>query len=186
EGIENAGPVPSSMRPWKLAARQLGEGARYLEHDPALARKLLAEAGFPAGLKIRCTNWPGYGPEYVDDLERLAGDLRRAGVELQIVNEEPGQYLRGSLLGRFDETSWGPSSIFTEVDSYLYSFFRSGQPGNRSHVADAQLDGLLEAQRRLNATSSRKRIIDDIQRRAAAQVYYVYTPSPRNVSSWAP
>jgi peptide/nickel transport system substrate-binding protein len=186
EGMEDQGPVPSAMRQWKLATRQLGEGARYLEHDPALARKLLAEAGFPTGLKVRCTNWAGYGPEYVADLERIAGDLRRAGVELQIVNEEHGQYLRGSLLGRFDEASWGPSSIFTEVDSYLYSFFRSGQAGNRSHVADAPLDLLLEAQRRVTATSSRKRIIDDIQRRVAAQVYYVYTPYPRNVSSWAP
>ena len=186
EGTEDQGPVPSSMRQWKLAARQLGEGARYLEHDPALARKLLAEAGYPAGLKIKCTNWPGYGPEYVDDLELLAGTLRRVGVELQIVNEEYGQYIRGSFLGRFDEASWGPSSIFTEVDGYLYSFFRSGQAGNRSHVADTQLDVMLEAQRRLTSTSSRKKIIDDIQRRAAAQVYYVYTPSPRNVSSWAP
>jgi len=72
------------------------------------------------------------------------------------------------------------------VDGYLYSFFRSGQAGNRSHVADTQLDVMLEAQRRFTSTSSRKKIIDDIQRRAAAQVYYVYTPSPRNVSSWAP
>lgn len=186
EGTEDQGPVPSSMRQWKLAARQLGEGARYLEYDPGLARKLLAEAGYPAGLKIKCTNWPGYGPEYVDDLERLAGHLRRVGVELQILNEEYGQYIRGSFLGRFDEASWGPSSIFTEVDGYLYSFFRSGQAGNRSHVADTQLDVMLEAQRRFTSTSSRKKIIDDIQRRAAAQVYYVYTPSPRNVSSWAP
>jgi dipeptide transport system substrate-binding protein len=186
EGTEDQGPVPSSMRPWKLAARQLGEGARYLEYDPGLARKLLAEAGYPAGLKIKCTNWPGYGPEYVDDLELLAGHLRRVGVELQIVNEEYGQYIRGSFLGRFDAASWGPSSIFTEVDGYLYSFFRSGQAGNRSHVADTQLDVMLEAQRRFTSTSSRKKIIDDIQRRAAAQVYYVYTPSPRNVSSWAP
>jgi ABC-type transport system substrate-binding protein len=186
EGTEDQGPVPSSMRPWKLAARQLGEGARYLEYDPGLARKLLAEAGYPAGLKIKCTNWPGYGPEYVDDLERLAGHLRRVGVELQILNEEYGQYIRGSLLGRFDEASWGPSAIFTEVDGYLYSFFRSGQAGNRSHVADTQLDVMLEAQRRFTSTSSRKKIIDDIQRRAAAQVYYVYTPYPRNVSSWAP
>jgi ABC-type transport system substrate-binding protein len=174
------------MRQWTLAARQLGEGARYLEHDPALARKLLAEAGLAAGLKVKCTNWPGYGPEYVEDLERLARDLRRVGVELQIVNEEHGQYIRGSFLGRFDETSWGPSSIFTEVDGYLYSALRSGQAGNRSHVADAQLDVMLEAQRRISSTSARKQIIDEIQRRAAAQVYYVYTPYPRNVSSWAP
>jgi peptide/nickel transport system substrate-binding protein len=186
EGAEDHGPVPSAMRQWTLAARHLGEGARYLEHDPALARKLLAAAGFTAGLKVKCTNWPGYGPEYVADLERLARDLRRVGVELQIVNEEHGQYIRGSFLGRFDETSWGPSSIFTEVDGYLYSALRSGQAGNRSHVADAQLDVMLEAQRRIISTSARKQIIDEIQRRAAAQVYYVYTPYPRTVSSWAP
>jgi peptide/nickel transport system substrate-binding protein len=186
DGVDAHGPVPSGMRQWKLGARQLGEGSRYLEHDPARARALLAEAGFPAGLKIRCTSWPGYGPEYVEDLERLAGYLHRVGVELQVVNEEYGPYIRGSFLGRFEEASWGPSSLFTDVDGYLYGAFRSGQAGNRSHVADAQLDVMLEAQRRLTSQSSRKKIIDEIQRRAAAQVYYVFTPYPRNVSSWAP
>jgi hypothetical protein len=43
---------------------------------------------------------------------------------------------------------------------------------------------MLEAQRRYTSRSSRKKVIDDIQRRAAAQVYYVYTPHPRNVSAW--
>ena len=186
DGAEAHGPVPSAMRQWKLDARQLGEGARYLEHDPARARKLLAEAGFPAGLKIRCTSWPGHGPEYVEDLERLAGYLRGAGVDLQILNEEYGAYIRGSFLGRFEEASWGPSSIFTEVDGYLYSALRSGQAGNRSHVADAQLDTMLDAQRRATSTAARKMIIDEIQRRAAAQVHYVYTPYPRIVSAWTP
>jgi ABC-type transport system substrate-binding protein len=186
QGYEDHGPVPSSMREWKLPARDLGEGARYLDHNPALARKLLAEAGFAGGLKVRCTNWPGYGPEYVEDLELLVSNLRQIGVDLQIVNEEYGQYIRGSLLGKFDDATWGPSSIFTEVDGYLYNFFRSGQPTNRSHVADTRLDVLLEAQRRYTSRSSRKKSIDDIQRHAAAQVYYVYTPYPKSVSSWSP
>jgi peptide/nickel transport system substrate-binding protein len=186
QGYADHGPVPSSMREWKLPAKDLGEGARYLEHDPALARKLLAEAGFAGGLKVKCTNWPGYGPEFVEDLELLAFNLKQVGVELQIINEEYGQYIRGSFLGKFDEASWGPSSIFTEVDGYLYNFFRSGQPNNRSHVADTQLDVMLEAQRRYTSKSSRKKIIDDIQRHTATQVYYVYTPYPKNVSSWTP
>ena len=186
QGDDGAGPVPSSMREWKLPTRELGDGARYLEHDPALARKLLAEAGFSGGLKVKCTSWPGYGSEYAEDLERLAFDLKQIGVELQILNEEYGQYIRGSVLGKFDEVSWGPSSLFTEIDAYLYSFFRGGQPSNRSHVADTQLDVLLEAQRRYTSKSSRKKVIDDIQRHAAAQVYYVYTPCPKNVSSWTP
>ncbi len=143
------------------------------------ARKLLAEAGFPAGLKIRCTSWPGYGPEYVEDLERLAGYLRRAGVELQIVNEEYGPYIRGSFLGRFEEASWGPSSLFTEVDGYLYERLperpgRQSQPrGRRAARRDAR-GAAARSPRRRRAS----RIIDEIQRRAAAQVYYVFTPVP--------
>lgn len=186
QGSEDPGPVPSSMREWKLPARDLVQGARYLEHDPALARRLLAEAGFAGGLKIKCTNWPGYGSEYVEDLELLALDLRQVGVELQVINEEHGQYFRGSFLGKFDEATWGPSTAFTEVDDYLYGFFRTGQPSNRSHVTDTRLDVMLEAQRRYTSRSSRKKIIDDIQRYTASQVYYVYTPQPRNVSSWTP
>lgn len=184
QGLEDHGPVPRAMREWQLSVKELGEGARYLEHDPRLARKLLAEAGFPGGLRVRCTYWPGYGPEYGPDRERLAASLKQIGVDLQLVDEGYGQYMKGSALGKFDELSWGPSPLFTEVDGFLYDFFRSGQPGNRSHVADTQLDVMLEAQRRYTSRSSRKKVIDDIQRRAAAQVYYVYTPRPRNVSAW--
>ncbi len=129
QGYEDQGPVPGPMREWKLSAQHLGEGARYLEHDPALARKLLAEAGVPGGLRVKCTSWPGYGSEYVEDLERLAVELKQIGVEVQIVNEEYGQYMRGSFVGKFDEVSWGPSPLFTEVDGY--SRRAAGQPEPR-------------------------------------------------------
>jgi peptide/nickel transport system substrate-binding protein len=185
QGYADHGPVPAPMREWKIGGPDLGPGARWLEYNPALARKLLAEAGFPGGLKVKCTNWPGYGPELVEDLELLAFYLKAIGVELQIVNEEYGNYIRGSFLGKFDEASWGPSSIFTEVDGYLYNFFKSGEPNNRSHVSDNTLDVMLDAQRRYLARSSRKKAIDDIQRYTADQVYYVYTPYPKQVSSWS-
>lgn len=186
QGWEDPGPVPAPMREWKLTTAELGDGGTWLQHDPGLARKMLAEAGFPNGMKVRCTNWPGYGPEYVEELELLAGSLKQIGVELQIVNEEYGSYIRGSFLGKFEEASWGPSSLFTEVDGYLYNFFRTGQPNNRSHVADTRLDVMLDAQRRYTSRSSRRKIIDDIQRHTAERVYYVYTPYPKNVSSWTP
>jgi peptide/nickel transport system substrate-binding protein len=184
QGWEDHGVVPAPMHEWKLPAKDLGEGARWLAYDPALAKKLLHEAGVPSGVKYKCTNWPGYGPEYVEDLELLTFYLKAIGVELQIVNEEYGNYIRGSMLGKFDELSWGPSSTFTEVDSYLYNFLHTGEPYNRSHVSDTKLDVMLEASRRYTAKSSRKKIIDDIQRYTADRVYYVYTPYPKNVSSW--
>ena len=186
QGYEDHGPVPAPMREWKLPTKDYGEGAKWLEHNPSLARKLLADAGFPNGMKLKCTNWPGYGPEYVEELELLAFSLKQIGVELAIVNEEYGNYIRGSFLGKFDETSWGPSSVFTEVDGYLYNFFKTGEPNNRSHVSDTKLDVMLDAQRRYTSRSSRKKVVDDIQRYTTDQVFYLYTPYPKQVSSWNP
>ena len=186
QGFADPGPVPAPLKEWTLPTTELGEGAKYLEHDPARARRLLADAGFPNGLKVKCTHSQGQGPEYGDDLGLLAAHLKAVGVELQIVNEEHGSYVRGSLLGKFDETSWGPSPLLTEVDGHLYGFYRSGQPSNRSHVADPTLDVMLDAQRRATSTASRRKVIRDIQRHASAQVYYIYTPYPRNASSWTP
>jgi peptide/nickel transport system substrate-binding protein len=185
QGYEDHGPVPAPMREWKIGGQDLGPGARWLEYNPALAKKLLAEAGFPNGLKVKCTHWPGYGPEYVEELELLAYYLKAIGVDLQIANEEYGNYIRGSFLGKFDEATWGPSSIFTEVDGYLYNFFKTGEPNNRSHVSDTQLDVMLDAQRRYTALSSRKKVVADIQRYVADRVFYVYTPYPKQVSSWS-
>jgi peptide/nickel transport system substrate-binding protein len=186
QGIEDHGPVPAPLREWKLSARDLGEGARYLDHDPALAAKLLAEAGFPGGLKIRCFNAQGQGAESIEEVDHLAASLRTIGVELTTAGEEPGTYVRGSFVSRFEETSWGVSPLFTEVDGYLYTLFRSGQPGNKSQVADRELDVMLEAQRHALSRPARKKIIDDIQRHLADRVYYVFTPAPRTVHSWAP
>ncbi len=185
QGYEGHGPIPAPMREWTLPPNDLGPGARWLEYDTALAKKLLAEAGLPNGMKVKCTHWPGYGPELVEDLELLAFYLKAVGIELQIVNEEYGRYIRGSLRGKFDEVTWGPSSIFTEADGYLYNVFRSDEPNNRSRVSDTQLDVMLDAQRRYTAKSSRKKVIDDIQRHVSDQVYYVFTPYPKQVSSWS-
>jgi hypothetical protein len=90
------------------------------------------------------------------------------------------------LPGQVRRTTWGPSSIFVAVDGYLYNFFRTGQPNNRSRVSDTRLDVLLDVQRRDVSKSTRKKVIDGIQRYAAEQVYDVYTPCPKNVSSWTP
>ena len=177
QGIEDPGPVPAALREWKLSGRALGDGARWLGHDPALARRLLADAGHAAPLRLRCGVAPGAGADAMAELERLAACLRDIGVELQAVPEEAG---------RADDASWGAGPAASEVDGHLYSQYRSGQPGNRSAVADGRMDALLEAQRRALTPRDRKSLIDDIQRLAADQVHYLFTPSPRLSACWAP
>jgi ABC-type transport system substrate-binding protein len=73
-----------------------------------------------------------------------------------------------------------------DVDGHLYGPYRSGQAANRSHVADQRLDALLDAQRRATARRDRRWLVDDIQRIAADQAYYLFPPAPQPVSAWAP
>jgi ABC-type transport system substrate-binding protein len=98
-------------------------------------------------------------------------------VELHPVAEESG---------RPDDATWGSVEPAWEVDGHLYGAYRTGQPGNRSQVSDPRLDTLLEAQRRAESRRDRKALIDEIQRRAADQVYYLFPPATRQASSWAP
>jgi ABC-type transport system substrate-binding protein len=167
--------VPVPLRDWKLPPARYGDGARWLRHDPALARALLAEAGFAEGLRVRCVRAPGLDAEQARDLARLAASLHVVGVELHTVDGPPG---------RLEDASWGPSERHADVDGYLYDAYRSGEPGNRSRVADPALDALLEAQRAL-AGPARRRAVADIQRLVTDRVYYVYTPCPRRLGAWA-
>ena len=176
QGIEDPGPVPPALREWKLSPRALGDGARWLAHDPALARRLLDEAGLPLRQRIRCAVTPG-GPDAAVELDRLVASFKDVGVELQPVAEEPG---------RVEDASWGPVEPATEVDGHLYGAYHSGQPGNRSLVSDPRLDALLEAQRRAGSRRERKALIDDVQRLVADQVYYLFPPTPQQIASWAP
>jgi peptide/nickel transport system substrate-binding protein len=185
EGFADGGPVPPPLRQWRLGRARLGEGARYLEHDPERARRLLADAGLAVGLKARCAVRPGEDPDDLEALAMLREDLRGVGVEL-LVEEDDECRARGSSRARDDETAWEALPLLSEVDSYLYPLYRSGLGTNRSRVADAELDALLEAERTRAGSAARRRAIHQIERRAAAQVYYLHVPCPRSVASWTP
>ena len=175
-GIEDPGPVPAALREWKLSGRALGDGARWLAYDPALARRLLDEAGLPLRQRIRCAVTPD-GPDAAAELERLIASFREIGVELQPVGEEPG---------RIEDATWGPVEPLTDVDGHLYGAYHSGQPANRSLVADPRLDALLEAQRRAGSRRERKPLINDLQRLIADQLYSLFPPAPQQIAAWAP
>jgi ABC-type transport system substrate-binding protein len=80
----------------------------------------------------------------------------------------------------------GPQAPGYEIDDWLYSAFYPEQPHNRSHVADAELNKMLVAQRRELDPKKRLTIVHEIQRYLADKAYYVYFPNPPQYITHAP
>jgi peptide/nickel transport system substrate-binding protein len=185
EGCIDAGPVPCAMKDWKLDATKIDAAkAKYLVgHDIAEAKKLLAEAGQARGFTTPAFHWPGYAPPWRSYYDLAVDNLSKVGITAELKPEEYGKYISTTYLGKYEKMAIGPVTPFTEVDDWLYGAFYPEQPNNRSHVADAELNKMLAAQRREMDPAKRKAIVDDIQRYLADKAYYTYLPlSPQYIT----
>jgi peptide/nickel transport system substrate-binding protein len=100
--------------------------------DPAKARALLAEAGYPDGLTLTFVAW-GTGP-YVDTIKPIRASLERAGIHLKLKTYKDADLFEKSLAipakrlqHQVGQGIWGPDylgdnarqSIVTQYDSRL-------------------------------------------------------------------
>jgi peptide/nickel transport system substrate-binding protein len=185
EGCIDAGPVPCALTEWKLPASKMEPAkAKYLVgYDPAEAKRLLAEAGYPNGFTASVAHWPGYVPPWRSYYDLAADNLAKIGITVELKPEEYGKYISTTYLGKFDKMAMGPQAPGNEIDDWLFSAYYPEQPHNRSHVADPELNKMLAAQRRELDPKKRLAIVHDIQRYLADKAYYVYLPTwPQHVT----
>ena len=185
EGCVDSGPVPCGMD-WKLDAARIDPAkTKYLVgYDPAEARRLLAEAGFPRGFTTPLYHFPGVPPPWRSYYDLAADMLGRIGITAELKPEELGKWTTTTNLGKFEKLAMAPYGAgVTEVDDFLTTMFLPGAAWNRSHVDDAALNTMLLAQRRETDPKKRREIIHEIQRYLADKAYYVYVPVyPRYIS----
>ncbi len=179
EGCIDAGPVPCALKDWKLPAAQMDAAkAKYLVgYDPAEAKRLLAEAGYPNGFTTPMYHWPGYTPPWRTYYDLAADALAKIGITVEFKPEEYGKYISTTYLGKFEKMAIGPQLPGNDVDDWLFAAFYPEQPHNRSHINDAALNKMLIAQRHELDHQKRLAIVHDIQRYLADKAYYVYLPS---------
>src|SRR5262245_584374 len=159
--------VPRGLAEWSLPIDQLGEGAKYYRYDPQEARRLLAEAGHPKGLKTTLTASNGYGRDLIDAAQMVQRYFKEVGIEVELKLQEYGAYQATTAQGKFEGLAIGPYGGGWEPDSPLYGPYTPNQPRNRGHVNDPKLAALVQEQRRLKDPEARKQLIFAIQRHAA-------------------
>src|SRR5215510_10825486 len=176
--------VPAALKEWSVPIAQLGEGARWFKYDPAQAKKLMAEAGYPNGFPATM-DFTTYGSTILVDAAQLVlRHLKDIGIDVKLNQKEYGAYISTSFYGKFDSMCLGPQTGFQEPDNFLYGQYYPGELKNQSHINDPLVADMLVSQRRTQDVAKRRKIIHDIQRHLANQQYYVQLASAIQVAVW--
>lgn len=131
-------------------------------HDPARARELLAQAGYPEGRGLPAfTIWATVklDPEHPLIIRHLAAVGAHA--EFKYVKDWP-QFSRMLTEGQFPLFQYAWFADVPDPDNFLFKLFHSKSPRNYTGYASAQLDELL--QRARNESDGQRRV--DLYRRA--------------------
>src|SRR5712692_7179010 len=106
--------ISRGLPEWSRRVDQLGAGAKYYRHDPKEARRLLAEAGFPQGLKTQLSGTSGLGADLVDSFQLVQRQLKESGIETELKIQEYGAYMSTTTQGKFEGMAMGPFAISWE------------------------------------------------------------------------
>lgn len=99
------------------------ESTKDYSYDPALAKKLLKDAGYPNGFKTTIWAMPvprPYMPDGRKVAEAIQGDLAKIGIEAKIVSYEWGTYLDKTQNGEHDMALLGWTGDIGDPDNFLY------------------------------------------------------------------
>jgi peptide/nickel transport system substrate-binding protein len=149
---------------WALAASIPGlfteaETKQILKYDPAQAKQLVAQAGYPDGVPIEFIYGTFYGPVLQHILELFQSQVKPSGINITLkpldhptetARRRSGDYQLG-IVPR------GPG-LPLDLDSMLYDAFYPGSSRNLQGVDDPKLTPLLVAQRQEADPAKRKQL----------------------------
>ncbi|HSH03129.1 MAG TPA: ABC transporter substrate-binding protein [Anaerolineae bacterium] len=142
-------------------------------YDLEVARRLLAEAGYPNGFKMRLDAPVGRYPHDEETVQMLVAQWELVGVEveLRLHDWDTQLYLYqtddGALLAEAHYMGWGTRTF--DADDILYSAFAK-QP-NKSHYNNPAVTNLVTKARRSMAPTERERLYA-----AALDIIYADVP----------
>jgi peptide/nickel transport system substrate-binding protein len=187
-GLRDPGALLRPGTEWALPQAELEQFpgfGRDIEKNRAEARRLLAEAGFPNGLKLVLKNRNVKLP-YQDFAVFVIQEWRKVGLEAENRPLETASwYADGRDQGNF-EVIVGPTADFMDDPDLFLFRYTTGAPQNWGRFSDPGLDDLFARQARTLDPAERKKLVHEFQKIVLDKAYYM--PGlwwRRNVVHWA-
>ncbi len=151
----------------------------FFRYDPALAKRLLAEAGYPNGFETVLSSLPAQegASKMLEVAETVAYQLGQVGVKVRIDTLDPAtafaRYRAQEFKMYFYTWSENP-----EPDRYLYTLFHSQARGY--YYRNAEADKLLDQGRSTFNLAERRKVYESLHHLLVQDVPWVYLYSQKS------
>lgn len=168
---------------------EIGDVGVNYQYDVAEAKALFSAAGFEnftAPMHFSSTTYTTVVPYYDIVREALPAMLGEAGVTVNLVPEEYGQYIATTFAGQFDGFAWSLESVFSDIGAYWGNMFRPRDAGgarNHSSVNDAELVEKINAMLALTDIDELRAENLELQKYTSDKMYYVPVVTPVEYSA---
>ncbi len=160
------GPIPVGLGDFAFSQEEL---RKLYPFDAPRAKQLLAEAGFPNGLKatalVNATT-----RETKAAAEVGKDQLAKVGIDVELDMPDYATYLARRADRRFD-MGFINMSAFPDPHTWLYGLYWTGNPRNYYNISDPDLEKLIAAQAEEYDVAKRKQIIFEAQRLIIDKAY---------------
>ena len=168
------------------------------KYDPAAAKKLLADAGFPNGFETNLWAMPvqrPYNPNGRQMAELIQADLAKIGVKAKLVSYEWGEYRKRSQAGEDDMVEYGWTGDNGDPDNFFGPIAgcdaaRIGG-GNVAKWCNKDFDAIIKKAATLSKQADRAKLYEQAQLIMHQQTPFyfvahsvVYLPMAKNVSGY--
>jgi peptide/nickel transport system substrate-binding protein/oligopeptide transport system substrate-binding protein len=176
-GVRAAGSVPPGIAGYDSTR------APY-PHDPAKAKQLLTQAGYPNGFAVKL--WRTQRAELARLAQSIQQNLAEVGVRAEIVERDASSARAAVRNGEADLflTDWWAD--YPDPENFNYPLFHSrnkGPGGNYAFLADPVLDSMIIMARQTNDESEKIRLARSIDARVFDLAPWIFLWFPIDV--WA-
>jgi dipeptide transport system substrate-binding protein len=173
------------------------DAVRDYPYDPAKARQLLAEAGLKNGFKARLWAMPvrrPYNPNPRLMAELMQADLRKVGIDAEIVTYPWGEYLRRGKAGDHEMLLQGRAGDNGDPDNFFYQLLSCSAAkdgANRARWCYKPFDDLITQAKQTSDVAKRTALYGKAQLIFKAEAPWVtiaysviYAPIRKNVTGY--